>query len=84
MTLWRQRCALYHGVNGIHTIKRNRKNAAARAATAYRETLGNLTPMANILLHRDSLNNMMTWTKQHLDAYLTTAEVLCEWNVEPG
>ena len=62
----------------------NQKNAAARIATVYRETLGNLTPMADILLHCNSLNNMMTWTKQHLDAYLATAEVLCEWNVEPG
>jgi hypothetical protein len=24
------------------------------------------------------------WTKQHLDAYLALAEVLCEWNIEPG
>ena len=84
MTLWRQQCASYHGINGIHTIECNRKNAAGRTATVYCETLGNLTPMADILLHHDSLNNMMTWTKQHLDAYLATVEVLCEWNVEPG
>ena len=84
MTLWRQRCASYHGKNGIDTIERQRKIAANKAATVYHETLGNQTPMADILLHRDSLNNMMQWTKQHLDAYLATAEVLCEWNVEPG
>jgi hypothetical protein len=24
------------------------------------------------------------WTKQHLDAYLALAEVLCEWNIDPG
>jgi hypothetical protein len=24
------------------------------------------------------------WTKQHLDAYLALAEVICEWNIEPG
>jgi hypothetical protein len=28
--------------------------------------------------------NIMNWTKQDLDAYLATAEMACEWNVEPG
>jgi hypothetical protein len=27
---------------------------------------------------------MLNWTKQHLDTYLATAEMACEWNVEPG
>jgi hypothetical protein len=26
----------------------------------------------------------LQWTKQHLDAYLALAEVLCEWNIDPG
>jgi hypothetical protein len=24
------------------------------------------------------------WTKQHLDSYLALAEVICEWNIDPG
>jgi hypothetical protein len=27
---------------------------------------------------------MLTWTKSHLDAYLATAEVILEQNVDPG
>jgi hypothetical protein len=26
----------------------------------------------------------LQWTLQHLDAYLALAEVLCEWNIDPG
>ena len=49
----------------------------------FQTTIGNTHPMTNILLHQQSLNTMMQWTQQHLDAYLATVEVLCEWNVEP-
>jgi hypothetical protein len=27
---------------------------------------------------------ILNWTKQHLDAYLATVEVICKQNVEPG
>ena len=85
MTLWHQCCKSYHhGVNGIHTLERKCKATAVHAVEVYQETIGTVTPMENILLHWHSLNTMMNWTKQHLDAYLTTTEVLCEWNVEPG
>ena len=77
-------CVLYHGMNGIHTLEWKRKDTAIHAAAVYQETLGTVTPMADILLHWHSLNTMMNWTKQHLDAYLATTKVLCDWNVEPG
>ena len=57
---------------------------AIHTKEVYQETIGAITPMANLLLHQHNLNTMMNWTKQHLDAYLAMAEVLCEWNVEPG
>jgi hypothetical protein len=84
LTLWRQRCDSYHGNQGTHSLERKRKETALRAQTVYQETIGNTHPMTDLLLHRQSLNTMLQWTKQHLDAYLATAEVLCEWNVEPG
>ena len=84
LTLWRRRCETYHGTNGVNTLERKRKEMAIQAQAVYNETIGSNHPMTNIILHRQSLQTMLSWTKQHLDAYLATAEVLCEWNVEPG
>jgi hypothetical protein len=35
-------------------------------------------------LHARPLEQILTWTKVHLDAYLETAEVILEQNVNPG
>jgi len=36
------------------------------------------------LLHHDPVGNILNWTKAHLDAYLATAEVILEQNIDPG
>jgi hypothetical protein len=36
------------------------------------------------LLHGQLLEQILTWTKSHLDAYLATAEVILEQNIDPG
>jgi hypothetical protein len=36
------------------------------------------------VLHAKPLEQILTWTKAHLDAYLATAEVILEQNVNPG
>jgi hypothetical protein len=36
------------------------------------------------ILHARPLEQILTWTKAHLDAYLATTEVILEQNVEPG
>ena len=84
LTLWCQQCASYHGVNSIHTLKQKCKAMAIHATEVYQEMISAVTSMADLTLHRHSLNTMMNWTKQHLDAYLATAEVTSKWNVEPG
>ena len=38
----------------------------------------------SILLHGQPLEQILTWTKSHLDAYLAMAEVLLEQNIDPG
>jgi hypothetical protein len=43
-----------------------------------------LSPSDSHILHRTQITTILNWTKQHLDAYLATAEVICEWNIEPG
>jgi hypothetical protein len=36
------------------------------------------------VLHARPLEQILTWTKAHLDAYLATAEVILEQNIDPG
>jgi hypothetical protein len=36
------------------------------------------------ILHARPLKQILTWTKAHLDAYLATAEVILEQNVDEG
>ena len=84
LTLWRRQCETYHGTQGVHTLECKRKETAIQAHAVYHETIGSHHHMTNIILHRQSLQSMLNWTKQHLDAYLATAEVLCKWNMEPG
>jgi Protein of unknown function (DUF1587) len=50
----------------------------------YEDTIGNVLHPDSAILHWSNIAMILNWTKQHLDAYLATAEVICEWNVEPG
>jgi hypothetical protein len=84
LTLWRHRNAEYHGDQGNLTHERHRKLTALRATEVYRDTLGSVSPSDSFILHRTQIAEILNWTKQHLDAYLATAEVICEWNIEPG
>jgi hypothetical protein len=84
MTLWRQRNASLHGEDSILTLEKRRKETATKAASVYQETIGKVRPSDGLILHRTQIADILTWTKQHLDAYLATAEVVCEWNIEPG
>jgi hypothetical protein len=84
MTIWRQRNASLHGENSILSLEKIRKETAAKAATVYQATIGKVRPSDGRILHRKQITDILTWTKQHLDAYLATAEVVCEWNIEPG
>ena len=84
LTLWRQRNAALHGPNSTTTLEKRRKEAVTKATTIYQETIGNILPSDSIILHRARINDILNWTKQHLDAYLATAEVVCEQNVEPS
>ena len=36
------------------------------------------------MLHSRPLEQILRWTKSHLDAYLVTVEVILEQNIDPG
>jgi hypothetical protein len=85
LTIWRHRNKKLHGNDGEISQEQAKRTAAfAQVQAVYTDTIGNVSPSASLILHRQRLTNMMTWTKQHLDAYLATAEMACDWNVEPG
>ena len=78
MGLWQQRCASYHGVNSLHTLECKQKSTAQWAKDVYQQTIGTVTCVEAIILHQHKVNEILNWMKQHLDAYLATAEVICE------
>ena len=84
MTLWRQRNAALHGTDSAITLEKRRLDAVTKATAVYTDTIGNILPSDSLILHRTRITDILNWTKQHLDAYLATAEVICEQNVEPG
>jgi hypothetical protein len=84
MTLWCQCCMTYHGDNGSLTKEQQCKHTATEATSIYQATIGNVLPLDSLILHHAKINEILNWTKQHLDAYLATAEVICKQNVEPG
>lgn len=84
LTIWRHCNKELHGNDGEISQEAKRMAAFAQVQAVYTDTIGNVSPSASLILHRQRLTNMMTWTKQHLDAYLATAEMACDWIVEPG
>ena len=81
LTLWRQRNHELHGHNGELSNEAKHQKSLIRATAVYNDTIDE---DESRILHRTPVANMINWTKQHLDAYLATAEMACEWNVEPG
>jgi hypothetical protein len=84
LTLWHARNLEFHGDNGSISQERIHKATALQATAVYEDTIGNVSQPDSAILHQSNIATILNWTKQHLDAYLATAEVICEWNVEPG
>jgi hypothetical protein len=50
----------------------------------YEESKDYAHEAARARLHAKPLEEILKWTKAHLDAYLATAEVIFKQNVDPG
>jgi hypothetical protein len=45
----------------------------------------NQVPMPDArIIHQLPIDQILNWTKSHLNAYLATAEVILEQNIDPG
>jgi hypothetical protein len=50
----------------------------------YEESKHYATGAERAILHARPLEEILNWTKAHLDAYWATAEVILEQNINPG
>jgi hypothetical protein len=49
---------------------------ATEAMAVYQATLGNVCPMDSVVLHHSRIEEILNWTKENLDAYLASADVI--------
>jgi len=54
------------------------------AQRVYKESKNQVTDCEARVLHPLPIEEILRWTKAHLDAYLVTTEVILEQNVDPG
>jgi hypothetical protein len=50
----------------------------------YQQSKNDVDPATSSRLHAQPLEVVLKWTKQHLNAYLATAEVYLEQDINPG
>lgn len=89
--LWEFYIAIWYCRNGElhgHDFEEQKKIALEATRTTvrrvYQETSDTVEPHHARILHHMPVEEILKWTKTHLDAYLATAEVILEQNVDPG
>jgi hypothetical protein len=50
----------------------------------YEASKGKVSEWDSSILHAQPIEEVLKWMKRHLDAYLATAEVYLDQNVDPG
>jgi hypothetical protein len=78
---WKQRSTERHGTDGAISLE---KETALEAVSVYQTTIGNASPTDSIVLHHTRVDEILKWMKDHLDAYLASADVIIEQRNEPG
>jgi hypothetical protein len=89
--LWQVFLTIWHTQNG-ELYGKNYEEQCAIALTMtqdevsriYEEAKHYVNDAESAMLHSQPLEQILKWTKSHLDAYLVTAEVILEQNVDPG
>jgi hypothetical protein len=55
-----------------------------KVARIYEEAKHYVNDEESAILHSRPLEQILSWTKAHLDAYLAMAKVILEQNIDPG
>jgi hypothetical protein len=76
ITIWKQQSTKYHGTDGAISLEHRRKETALEAEHVYRETIGKVSPTDSHVMHSLSVDKIMKWMQEHLDAYLASADVI--------
>jgi hypothetical protein len=73
IAIWKQLNTELHGTNGAISMEQCRKETATEAVAVYQATIGNISPTYSVMLHHARIDEILKWTKEHLDAYLASA-----------
>jgi hypothetical protein len=82
--IWKQRNSELHGTDGAISMEQIRKETVTEAVPVYQSTIGNVSQMDSIVLHHARIEEILKWMKEHLDAYLASADVIIDQRDEPG
>jgi hypothetical protein len=62
-----------------------KSETANEAVAVYQATIGNVSQTDSVVLHHARIDEILKcWTKEHLDAYLASADVIFDQRDEPG
>jgi hypothetical protein len=84
ITISKQRNSEVHGTAGAISTEKRRKDTATEAVAVYQATLGNECQTDSVVLHHSRIDEILNRTREHLDAYLASADVIIKQRDEPG
>jgi hypothetical protein len=84
LTIWYTRNGELHGKDYEEQRAIALKTSHNKVSRIYEEANLYINDAKSRLLHGQPFEQILTWTKSHLDAYLATAEVILEHNIDPG
>jgi hypothetical protein len=84
LTIWYTRNGKLHGKDYEEQRAIALETSRNEVSRIYEEEKLYVNDAKSRLLHGQPLEQILMWTKSHLDAYLATAEVILEQNIDPG
>jgi hypothetical protein len=84
ITIRKQRNSELHGTDGAISMEHRRKETATEAVAVYQSTIGKVSQTDSVVLHHARIEDILKWTKEHLNANLASADVKIDQHDEPG
>jgi hypothetical protein len=84
LLIWNTQNGELYGKNYEEQCKIALETTHDKVSRIYEEAKHYVNDAESAMLHSHPLEQTLRWTKSHLDAYLATAEVILEQNVDPG
>jgi hypothetical protein len=76
INIWKQRNTELHGTDSALSLERRRKDTATEAENIYENTIGKVSPTDSNVLHHSTIDEIIKWSQEHLDAYLASADII--------